>query len=316
MNNIQTQSVNEDFFIPTNLELVSIIDDIKLYTSQTLKYKFISAIHRTNLSKYSYYIKESIDRNKIVPCFLNKNILSFLKFKISQHEYYESIEKFFNKDPDIYSRSILGFFEPNLNKIFILLDNNINIFTHANLIELEDTLLHECIHYFSFNNPKLFMRTFENDLIKFYKSLYKKIFKIGDQIPDKDILKIINFLLIKFQKINSNFNTQTFSEYSDLLDVMLIKYSDLTKEEFNKIKKYYIAFVKLFFTDFNEFLKLYKKYPLIPKSIEEVYKNNFGLNNLGPIVYVQELCFVSEVECIILPNKIVGSKVKTVLSKI
>jgi hypothetical protein len=264
--------------LPINLEPVYKINNFIFYSSDKLKEKFIIAFKKSSKGKYvSNEIEKLINKNEIIPCYKSKNLLSFIKYKLSR-----STNKY-----------IAAFYVINDKKVIILIDNSTNIFGSSSNNEIASTTMHECIHMIAGKNLSKFIQIFSPKLIKYYTEFFKDYFVITSDIDKKDILKYIKFLIPLEKKGINHINSQLINLFK-LLQSFFISKTELKKEEFMKKLSILIIAIKLFVINTQTFLKNINNYKLLFSSLNKAYVNAFNEKNIYTVP-IQELITLSEV---------------------
>jgi len=269
------QELQEIFAVPTKVEKIKGFSDIDLYTSDKLKSNYILSMFKTERTKSIVgEIKRLVEKGLIVPCFLTKNILQFAAHRI------------FSRSE---SKSVLGFYIPSQKKLFLLIDNNINLFGFASNDWLANLTIHEGMHMFADLKPSKFLSVFKNDLIQFYNNLFTELLNLENQ-NSKSIESIVLFIA-KMEKDLPRSN-DTLKKYFDQIE-KLQEYSTLEHNTFENIVRDYIVSIKLFWTDFGTFRNIAKSYKHILTPIYNSYYKTFDIH---PNTFaIQELFSISEV---------------------
>lgn len=137
-----------------------------------------------------------------------------------------------------YEKRIMGFFEPEKNQIFLLL-NNLSLGPTGSIsnTDIFSLVIHELIHYSMKNLTSSFISIFNDYLFSFYKKLFCNLFSI-ENIPDDLITNYLNGLYI----LETKFEDKLMFEY--LNKILAFAISKMDKEKAN-------IFLKLFKTLFN-----------------------------------------------------------------
>ncbi len=299
----KNKNLNE-FLVPRfqTTELVGNFESIgNIYTNDALKKYFLGAIINSPTLKYfeELFHRLIFEEKILIPCFFNRNIFSFAFYKIYR--------------PRHYKKRIAGFYSIDTKCVYIMIDNNLNIFSLPNRIELENVVVHELTHWFSFASKPKFMSVFKNDLILFYKNFFRNIFEIQDitTISDTDINKILIFLSKTFDSYSDVNTNQAFNKYKNIIRSIFIKNDNMEYEEKLKIM---FVFLKIALSDLKVFFNIYylPKYRFIIDSLNDAYFQSFGFENNTRAVW-QEIIFPSEVACVLAEYNI--RKTKLMLSK-
>lgn len=176
---------------PVGLEKVDQIEDVKLYSSQKLVEKIIKAISQ-QIPEVQNSISALIKNQIIMPVFLSKGSISLFVHKA----FAEPIDK-----------GILGFFEPEKNRIFIILDNNSNFLSYSSNKRLTEVVIHECMHYAMQNYKNQTYNQFKEELIIYYSTFFKKYYNLSDAPKKKAIEDYLQYLLKNFE-LNKKFKNK------------------------------------------------------------------------------------------------------------
>jgi len=238
-------------------------------------------MEKTGRSKFIVPIlKDLVEKGIVVPVFYSKGLFKLIKSRISKNP--EDIEK----------KSIAGFFDSRSKKVYIMIENSLNLFGFSSNDLMATITIHECLHMLSSTKPNKFLNIFKSDLIKFYKNLFEKIFTI-DNLPNNVVFNIIKFLFSTFEMKEEFSINPSLSKYHKYLQKTLEKYSKLDSQEFNKVLVDYIVIVKLYLLNFSTFLRASRMYQHILSPIYNSYKL-FGEKHI-PSIMIQELIYPSEV---------------------
>lgn len=278
--------LEELFSTPTNLTAAYSIDGITFYSSDNLKQKFKIAINKSSKGKHiSKEIENLIDKNVIIPCYKSKNVLSFIKHKLSRN----NINKY-----------ISAFFVPDDKKVIVLIDNSSTIFGTSSNNELATTTIHECMHLAAKTNLPQFIKIFGSSLKNYYKSFYRYYLQV-ENLPDKNINDILKFLLL-FERNGSVYAKKNLAKYFHLLDKNLKDYTSLPQQEFKILLTQMIVAAQLFTISVDVFGKNSMKFSSMTTSLNKAYKDTFNKVNIYTLP-IQELISLSEVACVLSEMK-------------
>ena len=285
--------LTELFVLPIGLKKIDSIDGIKLYTSDNLKEKYLQIIQTEN-SELEKEINSLVNKNVIIPCFMNRGLLRFIGYKLSGYSPNKYISAFIEK-----------------KKIYILIDNNVNILSKTNDLELTKTTVHECVHYVSQESPNSFLNIFNDELNSFYSELYFEMFRLSNKI---DSLEIVKFIFNNFELEERRDLSQKFIELYRILQNTFREKSLLDSIEFEKILTEYISTARIFILSPEAFMKIYKTKINILRKIAISYKKAFGLKIVN--VPGQELVYPSEPISVFLENNLKNTKIIQMFKKI
>jgi len=280
-------NLSELFALPIGMKEVAKIEGISLLSNDNLKTKFSIAMSKMDKTKpISSTIDKLVKNESFLPCFLSKGIFKLLKFKIF--------------DPhDIVLRDLkhtVGFFDLYTKKIYILIDNNVNLIGYASNKELADTTIHECIHMVSMKKQSQFLKIFGTELRSFYSYILDNIFKVKTRTNPKDIERIIEYIHKNYELTLSRSN-KVLVDYYKLLDSIFSKNSSLDNDKFYKTLNDYIVIIKVYWKNVNAFYSLQRNFRHILSPIYSAYKEVFNIRM--KYTAIQELIAPSECICIL-----------------
>ncbi len=276
------QHLEELWTVPWNTYHAATLDGMKLYSSSGLKSSFCEAMEKHKKTKnISKKIIELVDSKKIVPAWMNKGIFSLSIFKIFA---------------PIGSQSIMGFYTPNENQIYLLMDNNIT-FGYASNNVLAELLLHESMHMASHQLRTRYHNIFSEELTKYYSALFKTLFGISGNI-DRESKAIYNFLFknCEYQNLTAGKIKTVIEKYTTLLVKFFMDKTTLDHKVFKEVITEYMTMIKLYFANINVFIASIKKYHRIYRGMKVAYVQGLGVKNTKSLC-IQELVFPSEVIC-------------------
>ncbi len=278
-NNSNQQLQQELYALPIRLKQVAIIDNtLKLYSSKSLKKKYVKSLAKVGLTKpIKEKIEELVDKEIINPVWMNKGLLRLTTFKIFAPS---------------GLKLTMGFFTPDLGKIYILIDNNIRL-GYVSDNQLAFLTLHESMHLAAAKMKRQYLSHFKEEFDLFYSNLFKEIFSI----PDKhkfDPSQIIDFMFRKFE-MRSNFNFKSEKDgYKKVIYSCVRKHSTLKDDQFTVMVHKYLFLIESYFKNINYFLKIIKYHKDILVPIYNSYSKSFNRTHLKTLC-IQELFFPSEV---------------------
>lgn len=256
---------------PVGLKKVDTIGNVSLQSSQSLVKKLIKAL-KDQVPNISDSISGLIKNQIIMPVFVSKGTVSLFIHKL----FAEPIDK-----------GIVGFYEPEKNKIYIILDNNANFLSWASNKQLSEVVIHEIMHYAMQNYEKTAFNKFEDELNKYYKNFFLHFDK---NVKEKQISEFIKYLLDiiemneKFEgKINKKEYKQKLEKVIDEEDANLIT---------NTVSKY--------LENSNKFIREVQSNGESKEVVIALLKSYVDSFELKPeTLAIQELLFPSEVICIL-----------------
>lgn len=267
----------ELFALPIAPKKVATLQGMDLYSSDSLKDKYINAMY--NISKVKPVAKDIerlIHQNKIVPCWINRGIFRLAIFK---------------KLAPYSSQGIAGFFTPKTKQVFILMDNNIK-WGFAKDKWLSSLMLHEMMHMASDKFRNQFIKTFWTELLSYYASMYADIFKTKGYNIVEETKLLIRFLFKNFEF--GNHSSSTVKKYVDLVNSNFRKKSTMTETEFSIVLADFYNYIKLYFADLNQLFSQLRNYTHIYSGLKKGYTQGLGISN-NESFCSQELFYPSEV---------------------
>lgn len=274
------RDIQEIFALPVGLRHVANVDGIPLYSSRSLKIKYVEAMTKVKTTKpVASSLAKLVEKGEIVPCWLSKGFFKLTAFKVFAPAGIKAIK---------------GFFYPPSGKVYLLIDNNMVLGFSSNSF-LATLTLHEGMHMSAKKHSSKFLSLFGDDLTKFYSSLFDSIFQLeGKKV--KEIDSIIKFLFRKMEGTLAKISNPNplLVQYYNILEKTLKPYSSLEDDDFRKILTAYIVVSKIYLKDIDMFLKIQRKFPMILSPIYEVYRRQFSAKRTGTIC-IQELVYPSEV---------------------
>lgn len=308
----------ELFAIPIGLKPVIIVDNIPLFGSKSLNEKFIESLPKSKRGKLiSKTVKIMIENEKIIPCFADSGIFSYFRRRLSQDTsggLLRILRNVIAKKPiDHPLDYTYAFYDNNINKIVILINNHIleKFSFTASINSIALALTHEMMHMYAHQNPHKFLNFFRNELNSYYLTYFKEIFKLNNEKGLENVVEsIYRTFFLKNEITSSIYVTNIVRQLYKLKP-----FSSLDNDKFGQICTDYVRIVKLLLTtDTMKFISLVKmKYKYIIVPLYETYKNVF--EKIPPKGCAQELIYPSEVICG-YSDIILDTKIKTALKSL
>lgn len=273
----QQLKLNEEFVLPIGLKPVIKLYNMTLYSSDSLKEKYIRIISNQSLSKkFAPKIVELVNNGSVIPCFLDKNLIKHSVFKIL--------------GKDIQKKSTVAFYAVDQDKVIISISNHVKYLAFSNDGLLAQSTLHELMHMAAKRSPSQFLSTFKVPLNEFYSNYLKSLFQM-DIKPD--VTKFVSFLF-KLESTSSKSGIKLMDIYSNLQKFR--PQSTLSDELFDQYCRDYLLNIKLSFLDFNTWMKNKWRYAHIINNLYKSYIETFGkLFEKNYSIVIQELYTPSEV---------------------
>lgn len=275
------QLQQELFALPINTYEVANLDGWKLYSSDSLKRKFIESMYKISRSNpIAKDVEKMVGKSKIIPCWINKGLFGLLLFKA-----------FAPKG----TQGILGFYYPKEDQIYLLIDNNIS-FGFASNTRLSNLMIHESIHMSASHMKNNFIILFTPEFTAYYTAMVEFIFKTDGEI-NKEVTTLFNFLFKNFEFKNVKNLKPFFEIYHKLMFDLFRNKSKLGTEEFDKTLLDFMNFIRLYFRDINGFISSLRNYTHIYRGLLSGYEKGLKVRNTTSLC-IQELFFPSEIICI------------------
>jgi len=272
--------LQEIFALPIGTYEIGNLDGMKLYSSESLLKKYVLAMRDYKRTKAIGNVLETmVKKQKINPCWLNKGILRLLAHKAVGGT----------------SKMTLGFFYPEVNKIYLLIDNNIS-FGYASNSGLAQLTLHEGMHMAATTMKQGFAKLFRKELDMYYQSYFRMLFNLPH---DYDISKEANamwtFAYNSFE-LGKLDDPKAFLKKNAILMKDLFSRFDIP--DLDKIIEDYSTLIYIYFRGgLDTLFRDYQKYAYIMNPLYQAYRDVFNTKRLDSFC-LQELFYVSEVICI------------------
>ena len=294
------EQLNEVFAPPIGLKPIAKIDGNDIYGSSLLSKTYLKALDKCGRTRAAYSKFEMlVEAKKLIPCHSTSDIFSFVGWKLFA--------------PSNTNTMTMGFYDRTSKKVYILISNNVNVFSLVSNDFLGKLTIHELMHMFSDVKQALFINTFKKELIAYYRELWKQLFSIGD-IPEKTTEKIVRFIFINIET-SKNLSTNSLLKYNAVMHKELRPFSTLKDDEFNKMLSDYMLIAKLFLVDTDKFLQSRNKYRHVLIPMYHAYQRAFSIRNMTTVC-IQELVFPSEVIAIAAEDMRYGNKALKAIARI
>lgn len=278
-----SNDVEEGFSMaPFGLHEVDTLDGWKLFSSDRLKNETVNIFQSSSLlSPVSKSIKQLFDKGLILTVYSSKNLFSHMGLKM------------FGSPT---SRSILGFFTPIKNKVYLLMDNMNKLLSFRNQSEeISSLTMHELQHFCSYNLKLKFIAAHKMALDQYYRKMFDLFFDV--KMSEKDVIKYYKYLLMNFE-LQKNMNKSSISKYAEFLDNLLEPYITNKKTRETKVE-IFASTVHLYLTNPDQYIReVQMKGPShqLFWSLWNSYKT-LGIDDPKSLV-IQETLYPSEVICI------------------
>lgn len=288
------KTIQELWALPTQMkELPYDFYGYKLYTSDKLKLKFFEAILATDWGKFhAKNFKRLLDRQYVVPTFMDKGILNFLS-------------KRFKGD---WTKNVQGVYSSELNKVLVFIDNNSNWLGLSSNKNLVKTTLHELMHLSADKNMAGFFRIMKPTFQKYYSYYFTDIFSCKEKLNVDKILKAMYAMEGKFSK-------PLHQKYIKEIVATIKPKTTLDDDGYFNILKDIFMITSSFSLNPNLLMRYYSRYYHIFGPLNTAYMETFGERNryTSP---AQELWALSEVAAVMVELLPVDRRVSAIISNI
>lgn len=281
----------ELFAIPSSADKVGEFGGNPLYSSESLDNKFIEAIKASIHFDLLSNIESLVKNKEVIPVFTTQSTLSFFLKKLPFAE---------------GGLSTLGFYDSQSKKIFILIDNNSNIFGITSNEGLSILLVHELIHKFAFEKPSEYLYLFKRELISYYKVANKKIFDIDLSLSDTEKLITTIYKKVELKK---------YIIWKNLFDIYYSHFegkNESDKKLRNSINTNILA-ANYALTQDNRFFM--NPYIQLHYKFKDAYKDCFNINVKDKSCW-QELMITSEVISSISEYNFISNKIEKAIKSL
>jgi hypothetical protein len=299
--------LNEFSTIPIgNLEVAGEYYGSKVYTSQSLKSKFLQSLAESSKGgPVVKTVKDLIERKIVVPAYKTKSVFrSILKLN------------------PINLQGIGGLTDYGKTKVFVFIETQANIFTFVSSNAIAIVTVHELVHLLSHLNKKYFISTFMEEFIKFYGYYFSKVFSCRiDEFNQKDLKDLITYIY-SIEHLSQIVGTKLYKEYKQKVEKLTKDKTSMNEMMYNKyIDSYFTAVFTIFKAESNNAFhmvpQIVEYFAHIYRPLYWAYKNVFAADLFKERqLAFQELYAPSEVICTLTLVKSIPPKVYTALKKI
>lgn len=285
----------ELFSTPTGLEPAYQMDNLTFYSSDKLKKNFVIAFLKSSKGKnVAKQIDSLVEKGIVIPCYKSKNVLSFIKHKLTSDNKY-----------------IMAFYAVEDKKVVVIIDNSSTIFGTSSNNELTSTTMHECMHLAAGRNLNQFLKVFSPNLIKYYSAFFSDYLKI-ENINQSKIRAFINYLK-EFEKRGPSYANRKLGEYFTVIENLFLEDSKLDKDVFNKRLTDMVVACKLFILSISSLMKNARKFAMVFTSLNRAYETAFGEKNKYTTP-IQELVSLSEIACVLAEMRPLDPVIKKIFT--
>jgi hypothetical protein len=284
--------LDELFAPPIGLDPAYNIDGITFYSSNKLKEKFILAFEKSSKGKHIIpEIQKLVKKDIIIPCYKSKNILSFIKHKLTK-----GAHKF-----------IMAFYAVEDKKVIVIIDNSATVFGSSSNNEITSTTMHECMHLIAGRNLSKFVQIFLPKLRAYYSEFFKDYLKLKSKEPKK-VDEFIKYM-VQFERRGPMYANKNLANLYRLIESLFISNSHLNNQEFQIRLTNLIVAAKLFIVSMPSLMKNARRFSMVFTSLNQAYQKAFGEKNTYTTP-IQEMVSLSEVACVLAEMKPKDSSIK------
>lgn len=277
--------LNELFAPPIGLKPAYSMGSTTFYSSDKLKNRFILAFKKSSKGKMiASEIQKLVEDDVIIPCYNSKNLLSFIKHKLSK-----GVNKF-----------IAAFYVIEDKKVIVLIDNSATVFGSSSNNEIASTTMHECMHLIAAKNLPKFVKVFLPKLKAYYSEFFKDYLQLKT-VDSKKINEYIKYML-KFEKNGSMYANRNLANLYKLLETLFLSDSNLSEQDFKIRLTNLIVATKLFIVNMPSLMRSANKFAMVFTSLNRAYQQAFGEKNKYTTP-IQEMISLSEVACVLSEMK-------------
>ncbi len=283
--NYVKSSLNESSgFAALDLKEIGTVDGMPIYSSDKIKNNFIKALANQKITApIAGEINDLVKKDIINPCYINSNIFKLILWKLL-------VPYGFGM------KGVLGFYTHDNNRMYILLDSNVEFFNSINDAFIATVVFHELQHFCSFNLKQKFYGSFSKFLTTCYAAMYNHFYGITT-IKPKDTIPVIQHLLKNIEWSSDLDVIRLIADYISVLENMLRNHiPDNPRDAASEMT----AAVELFFFRRHEYINQIRVKGTIGwrlfYSAKEGYKAA-GYRDVGNSLFGQESIFPSEFVC-------------------
>lgn len=292
------QKIEELFTTPTGLQPAYDMGSTTFYSSEKLKEKFILAFAKSSKGKNVVSQVEKLTKQDlIIPCYKSKNILSFLKHKLSKS----------------HEKGIMAFYSVDDKKVIVIIDNSSTVFGSSSNNEIASTTIHECMHLVAGKNVSKFVQVFGNHLHEYYTEFFKDYFQI-DNISKSTCQQYIKFMM-NFEKRGASYANRQLANLYRLLQKLFKEDSKLDDKDFEMRLRNLIVAAKIFIVNYSSLMKSYKNFMMVFTSLNRAYLRAFREKNTYTFP-IQEMISLSEVASVYSEMKPHDSVIKKLMRSV
>jgi hypothetical protein len=248
----------------------------------------------TSNNEYLVSLKEQLKQNKFETSLeiINKlEVMDKIDIILASNNFIMRILKLLGYKFNLSKPHIAGYFDPSRNNITILLDiyyykdKDVFNLSENDLEALNNTIIHEFVHYVASNKPKKFETEFDKFWNKFYTTLADIVDESREYLNDEINYKLLFYMEKKFDYDLKNILKAYFKRPINLKEAKL----------FNP----HVFYLYVFLVSLNSILSQIHV-QRIQYILAETYKKAFGISEFKFwYLFYQELFVPSEVICVL-----------------
>jgi hypothetical protein len=280
---LSPKALSESFGVgPFGLDQVANLAGMKLYSSVTLRQKFIESIADQDETKQvSKSIANLVNKNVIIPCYSSSGFISFIGHKMFGSP---------------YEKAIMAFFSPISNRVYMLFDNRVDFLIWTSDEDLSKTLLHELQHFACYNLKTRYASLFNSMWKTYYTAFFNGIFE-NQKLTGNDIKPVYAMLLKSFEWTKSDIREEFFTKtYHSVIHKLALKC--LNAEEAKNFADEYISNLLLYLQNPDKYItEIRYNTSGTPRLVYNYLNRSYmSLGYRNPeSIFVQELLFPSEI---------------------
>lgn len=241
-----------------NSQIIYKLDSIEFYTSLKLKRDVLEIVSQTPLgNRYKNILKKYFDNNIIVPTRYSKKYFQHLFFKTKVFFLGQLIG--FMSNLDRLKSGLGGFYCQESKRIYLVMDNMVDIFNNSMDEKIIQLIIHELSHYASLNSRSSYLAKTKKIMLNWYFNFFLFYLELDAKLIRQNLKDFSNSIQ-KFYLNAINFESQNIKDLSD--------------------KKFFIKYIKKQHDLLSQFSKLTK---LDEKKFEDKVTN---------FAYIVTYCFL------------------------
>jgi len=270
---------------------------IKLYHSKQMTDEMIQIVSKNKLlTPFKDKIIGALQKEIIYPVRYNKSYLSFLVTKVKVFML-NNLSVYANKY--IEAACIAGFFTPEKNKIYLLIDNQTSILNNLREEDVAFLILHELSHYCAYNYKSAYFNATKNQIVGFYKGFYESMLEIKN--CEKELLNYAKQVYVKCEQADNVSVKTPIKLINDYIKPLQNK-SDIDLDDYNSRLKDWIMFPLFYILQYGYpgDSKFNRRYAFFHRTCIKAYLNYLRcpLDKIRYTLFYQEFFAPSEIPAI------------------